>query len=251
LQNGLPEEEDTTKDGTLSLLYKTSKPGGNNWIQSITTIASPHDGSPMDSKTDANFTAVSQQMLTTFALAAGISSLDVDWLYDFDLEQFGLQRGSGESFKSYFQRVFDGPMFKPGFVDSASFDLRADSCKTFNNKTELTYPGTYYFTVSTSQTFACSFDGDQCPDWDMEIFLVPSGWSAGHLGDKPLCLADGYCFRKSEWSENDGLVPRRSSRGPENGIRNFVAQRDHPRTCAFFKCRWDNSNLMPGVWYTR
>ena len=132
-----------------------------------------------------------------------MGSLKVDWLYDFDLEHFGLERKSGESFESYFERIFDSAALQDNFVDNGMYDLGVEACWDFNNKTELTYPGTYYFSYSSSQTHGCGFGSNQCPDADIEIFMAPTAFIMGHIGDN-ICFKsrNNYCLNPAEWSEN-------------------------------------------------
>jgi triacylglycerol lipase len=269
LQNGASEEEAATGEST-SPLFKTNRPGGGNWIQSIHAIAAPFDGTPM-MELGQSILSFSKEMLLTFGLVAGISSLKLDWLYDFDLgkceneesltfsgwmtnhvillDQFGIQRQNGESFEDYFNRVFASSALQENFVDNAFYDLTLDGAAEFNAKAKLTYPNTYYFTYTSSQTFQCDIFGDHCPEADMEIFLAPTGFILGHLGNF-VCTKKGACTDR-QWAENDGVVPRRSSRSPQNGVQNFVAVTPYPTKCKLFKCDFDNSAIKPGTWYTR
>jgi len=120
----------------------------------------------------------------------------------------------------------------------ASWDLSPEWSRAFNAKTKLTYPKTYYFSYSTSQTFSCNFGTDQCADIDIEVWFIGTANTIGDLDG--VCDSDGYCFN-NDWEQNDGLVPIRSSKSPQNGIPSYVAPTVWTTPFAF----------LPAKWYTR
>lgn len=111
-----------------------------------------------------------------------------------------------------------------------------------NSRTDLSYPNTYYFAHSTSQTHLSG--SNFVPDWDGEVLLYPTAIIIGSVSDnafkcqtniqcnntntwcQPYATSNltNFCWWGAEtgaslhWEQNDGLVPRRSSRGPEIGV---------------------------------
>jgi triacylglycerol lipase len=239
LQKGLAAEV-SASGSAVSDVFKSPKPTGGNWIQSVTTISTPHDGSTLIPKLGSGLTNFIKDLIAFLAGIVGLTG-GVDWAYDFKLNQFGLSRGSGESFSSYQNRVFASPIFSNGFSDLASYDLSTEWSRTFNTKTALTYAGTFYFSVSTKKTFSCwnllEFRWDQCPDADMVILLSPTSLIIGDMqgtSDKT-----GYAFG-SDWNCNDGVVPCRSSASPQIGVNGYVAPQ-----------AWPSSGYTKGHWYTQ
>ena len=155
LQRGVSEEV-SASGSSVSLLFKpgTQKPGGGNWIQSITTISTPFDGSPLIDQLGNGLVNFIKDLVGVFAGIAELASSDPDWDFDFDLEHFGLKRGSSESFWTYYNRVFSSSIFNKGFKDFASYDLSVAGSVEFNKISSLTYAGTFYFSIATEHTKA-------------------------------------------------------------------------------------------------
>ena len=240
LQNGRPEEVAASGSGT-SPLFQASKPGGNNWIQSVITIAAPHDGSTLHTQLGGNLVDFIKNLLSVFTGIAGLDASATDWFYDFKLDQFGLTRGPSESFWSYYNRVFSSSIFEPGFKDLSSWDLSPQASRQFSALTKLTYPGTYYFSASTQQTSPCWFFY-QCADITIEALM---GTTANIMGDvNGVCDSGGYCFDGS-WDANDGLVPTRSSASPQVGISGYVAPLSWDSTKSSFTIsRWATAHYQ-------
>jgi len=235
IQNGAAAEV-AASGSSVSPLFATSKPGGTSWIRSITTVSTPHDGSTLEVVFGNNFVSVIKDVIAGFASILGLTSTSTDWLYDFQLGQFGLTRGADESFSSYYDRVFASSIWAPGFQDLSSYNLGTVWSKQFNSMTKLTYPGTYYFSFSTSETYDCWIN-EECADPSMEVFLAPFADLMGNIdGD---CDSSGDCFN-DVWEKTDGLVPVRSSASPQNGISGYVAPQSMP-TSGFQTQIWYNA----------
>jgi triacylglycerol lipase len=235
LQKGLSSE--TGSDRSILFKSGTQKSGGGNWIQSMTTIATPHDGSPLTAVLGTGFLEIIKDLLGAFAGVAMLTGDDPEWGFDFDLGHFGLNRNRGESFGAYKDRVMSSSIFNNGFKDLASWDLTPEWSREFNAKTELTYAGTFYFSIATVHTHACwnVFGWDQCPDLDMDPLMGVTGWIMGNLdGVKD---SQNYRFSNS-WEANDGVVPLRSSRSPQVGVRNYRAPTYWDMEGSWVKGRW-------------
>jgi triacylglycerol lipase len=92
LRAGSPN--DLAADSSLYDESRQANPfrGGKNWVSSITTLATPHDGTTL--ATGVQMLGFVQQLVGAAATAAGLSSGD-SVLYDLKLEQFGLKRNPG------------------------------------------------------------------------------------------------------------------------------------------------------------
>ena len=241
LHKGDAAEEQGTSSRDLSELFVTSKRGGGSWIESVTTISTPHDGSTLHTKLGNGFVEFIKDFIAFFVQMTGYVANSPDFLYNFDLEQFGLQRNSGESFSSYQSRVEASHVWSTNFKDIAAYDLSPEACEDFNKKTQLTYPDTYYFSISTYQTHPCGWLwGDDCPDLDMEAMLAPFAALIGNLdGMKD---SRGYAFGNND-EPNDGMVPLSSSRSPKRGVANYRSPRSWGSNFGFVKGLWYNKDV--------
>ncbi len=93
----LAEQQDADHAG----LFSGGKVG---WVRSVTTISTPHNGATLAYKLLPDYVPVVRGLVTTAAALAG-ASLEADNIYDFDLEQWDLEREPGESFATYTGRV--------------------------------------------------------------------------------------------------------------------------------------------------
>src|SRR5262245_58505317 len=144
----------------------------------MSTIASPYDGTTLPLKLGSDIVDTIKKIVGGFAGLTGLGGPAPGWSYDLMLDQFGLVKQPGEDTLTYINRALASSMFQPGFKDLSPWDLSPEASTIFNNQTSLTYPGTYYFSASTSQTTACIW-GHQCPNLNIEILLVPSALSMG------------------------------------------------------------------------
>jgi triacylglycerol lipase len=141
-------EEVQESGADVSPLFK----GGNKgWIRSVTTIATPHDGTTLVSALGGSLVGLIKNLVGGFAGIAGDSVVDL--LYDFDLDHFKLTRNGGEKFKDYRNRVMESRLWEPGFEDYAGYDLSLEGAKKMNQMGKQAYPETTYFSVITDQTF--------------------------------------------------------------------------------------------------
>jgi len=231
------------------------KGGNKGWIKSIHTISTPFNGSPLHTALGTSLVNNIKDIILAFGKAIDYVPFVGDWLYDFDLDQFGWGRNSGEDQWSYLSRVLGKGEFTNNFKDLASYDLGPQFAYEFNKKAPLVFPGTFYVTHTTSRTSGCS-PSDQCSD-GMEIIMSPTGniiGSMSHSGNScntnVQCTgSDTWCQSKSTtpvpfcwtdaWEQNDGLVPKRSSQGPEIGVSGYVAPSVHD-SAGYYS--W-------GIWY--
>ena len=91
LGQGAPAEIAATPAAELSPLFR----GGHAWVRSVTTLASPHDGTSLAMGIE-RLLPFARDALLGFAALAGIQPDELP--YDFKLDQWGLRRWSGETF---------------------------------------------------------------------------------------------------------------------------------------------------------
>ena len=216
LAQGAPEERAATPPGELSPLFQ----GNKSWVHSITTLASPHDGTSL---------AVADNQLLPFVrkaligLAALVGTELNDLPYDFKLEQWGLRRQPGEAFGAYLTRVEQSPIWHSR--DISSWDLSPDGAKELNRQFPA-QPEVYYVSWATSATVPLWPSRHQIP----RPTMLPQLWITAlfigaHTRDKP-----GDVRIDASWWENDGLVNTRSMAGPTlNSSDRIVTYSDPPQ----------------------
>lgn len=237
LRNGAPNE--LAADNTLNDESTQPNPfkGGKNWVSSITTLASPHDGTTLAS--GVQMLGIVQQLAGAAAAVAGLSSHDTA-LYDMKLDQWGLKRTPGESFTSYFNRVKASPIWSES-KNVSLWDLSPDGAKELNQKVAH-FNDVYYFSYQTSSTYKGLF-GKQYP-------IVST-----FLPFQPQSLFMGWYTRSgvpnrvdidSSWWENDSVVNSKSMLAPSGaplvtyngtpqiGKWNFMGKKKH----------WDHVDII-------
>ena len=180
---------------------------GNGWIKSITTLATPHNGSTLSNIIKNKFAIV-----TALMTLAGINpqrESTPGLLYSFELEQWGLTRVKNESFHAYIKRVFNT---LGDTKDIGTWDTSIAGAQELNSTVNFTTvdPEVYYFSYKNEKTF---FVGRQLymPDTTINPRLRSHAFFMGILspGD-PFGLGDG-------WRENDGAVNTISMVAPQLG----------------------------------
>ncbi len=107
LENGDPDELAFTTDGSINSLFT----GGKSWVSSITSIATPHDGS-QEAHIKCDIEPLTHQFVAAIAAIKGKNVNLGDLNYDFQLDQWGLKRKPGESRLDYSNRVIKSEIWK-------------------------------------------------------------------------------------------------------------------------------------------
>lgn len=213
LENGDKEEINETGDKTSPLFT-----GNKHWVDSITTICTPHDGS-QEAEIQENFEPFVHKF---FAAVAADAGLDPSSNPDFDLrlDQWGLRKNSNESFENYLNRVFKSNIWKKT-KDLSIWDLSLEGAKEFNLKVPA-LGDIYYFSVSTSDTHKDLLTKYQLPNINMHPLLIKSAIDMGvYTQDAP-----NKVKVDSNWWENDGLVSVRSAIAPHEGSSDKIINYD-------------------------
>ena len=194
LDQGDPEERRTTPVEELSPLYG----GGHPWLQSLTTIASPHDGTTLTRMREGVTETVRRVLALVGAMSAGAA------VYDLKLDQWGLQRTPGEGWADYRNRVLANPLWQ-GTQDFSAWDLCLEGARELNGGMRLP-PWLPAFSWSCAKTRPDGL-GHQVPAPRMNLL-----WTQGaRFMGRP---QEGLALDPS-WFVNDGVVNTRSMAGPK------------------------------------
>ena len=109
----------------MEILEKSALLGQANlkWIHSITTIATPHNG-----------TTMTELITNTFPFVhyfVGLAGVVGTRFYNFDLEQWNFTRRPDESWSSYVNRMRTHPAWETKNI--SSWDASLDGAKAMNN----------------------------------------------------------------------------------------------------------------------
>ena len=157
----------------------------NGWIQSVTTISTPHNGTTLAPIINNMFPYI-QSMVVWFDIIAPNA------IYDFDLDQWGFYQNEDEDLFSYIKRLRKSPISTT--TNFSSYDLSLEGSNQFNNLYE-TDQSTYYFSFSTTN------NNDPRLIYKIQSNLI--------------IKSNDY---SNEWRENDGIVNTISMLGPNNSI---------------------------------
>ena len=195
------------------------------WIASITSLATPHDGSTL-----ADIVTKTFPFVQYFIGLAGVVGTE---FYDFDLSQWSINRKPNETWSNYVQRMRSHKAWKTKNI--SSWDLSLDGARELNGFLNSS-PETYYFSYVFSATSKNESTGYHTPRKD--VFLLIRS-RAKLLGSK-IVFKEGGSETDSTWWENDGIVNTRSMGGPTTGQNGADPIVPYVKT----------DPLMQGQWYT-
>ena len=195
------------------------------WIHSITTIATPHNG-----------TTMAELVTNTFPFVqyfVGLAGVVGTRFYDFDLEQWNLTRKANESWSSYVSRMRTHPAWETKNI--SSWDASLDGAKAMNNYA-VASADIFYFSILTSITEKNADNHFHSPVRSAPLLIRAR---AKILGTKVGYWQDGT-ITDSTWYENDGLINTCSMAGPTTGTNG-------PDTITPLV---EKDVLISGQWYT-
>lgn len=205
LENGSLEEVARTGENTSPLFT-----GGKHWIESITTITTPHDGSQFDEVQNDLEPYFHRFVAALAAHSGGLDEEDV--VYDFKMEQWGLKKNPGESQESYVNRVFSSNIWRKDNKDLSLWDLSLEGAAELNSFAKA-QSDIYYFSISCTDTHKSLLSNHQLPNINMDPLIRYSATVMGRYTEN----RPGRIPVDSTWFENDGLVSKRSAIGPHSG----------------------------------
>jgi triacylglycerol esterase/lipase EstA (alpha/beta hydrolase family) len=207
LENG-SQDEMNCGQANISPLFT----GNKHWVDSITTIATPHDGSPVGEGFD-NMGPYLDDLLSTLGAITGTSQKP---FLDLDLDQWGLQRQPNESIESYYKRVFSSNIWTNS-KDNAMYDLSEEGAKQLNSWVKA-QSDIYYFSEACVDTHTDLLTQHQVPNINMYPFLMGFSFYIGQY----TMSTPGYVPVDKTWWTNDGLVSLPSAMGPHIGSQDTI-----------------------------
>ena len=195
-----------------------------NWIRSITTMSSPHNGTTL-----SDIVTKSVPFLQDFI---GLAAVMDNRFYSFDLEQWGFKKNNEESWSRYFTRIRSHSAW--GTKNFSSWDVSLEGARQLNT-VAVANKNIYYFSFATSNTHLDTLSGNHVPNKDMSLILRPN---ARAMGKKIDYWADSKST-DSTWFENDGIVNTISMMRPTTGLNG-------PDPITIHK---GNNDFVPGSWY--
>ena len=180
------------------------------WVKSVTTIATPNDGTTLAYRV-VDWVPVVQQLVTGIAGAANATGANK--IYDFKMDQWqiGPQTGS-ESFSAYVNRVMSSPLWSSGVKDLSPYDLSPAGAMAENDWVK-DQPGVYYFSWSTNASYSGWLTGWSYPNLDANL-LIGAFAGPGFMGNY---LRDGRPFAPvadSSWWPSDAVVNTAAQKAP-------------------------------------
>ncbi|GAA0077238.1 esterase EstA [Clostridium sp. CTA-5] len=208
------EEERAYGQNNLSPLFE----GGKHWIHSVTTIATPNDGT-----TAADGNPIVDMASPAFGIlgaATGHNAL-VQNVFDFKLDQWGLTKRRNELQFSYLRRLLNSDIWYKT-KDISSYDLSTYGAEELN-KWVKAQPDVYYFSWTVCATKESILTGHQIPQPGvMNKMFYPNSFVMGKYTRNEA----GKPVIDESWWPNDGYVNCISENGPKLGSHDVIVDYD-------------------------
>lgn len=201
--------------------------GGQSWIHSVTSLATPHNGSTFADQ--ESLIPLIKKMVIDIASVAGAKSEAI--VYDFKLEQWGLKRNAGEAFHNYMNRVMNSSVWKSN--DISAYDLTTYGAQELNSWVT-TNPHVYYFSHIGNASYRGLLTGNYYPMITMNPMMMGSSKLMGSYTRK-----NKEPVIDKTWFPNDGLVNVVSGKYP-------MGQANQPYNGEVEKGVWNYLPTMEG-----
>lgn len=183
------------------------------WVRSVTTISTPHNGATLYYLLLDGGIPFVRKLVTSVAALAGIVP-GIEKIYDFSLEQWGLEQQPGESWNAYAQRVEDSGIWNT--EDYSGHDVTPEAALTAEPDSR----NVYYFSFTTKASVRGLLTGWEYPRLDMNPVLMPVAFPS------PIFMGLGNYIRNlpgrividSKWWPNDGAANTYGMSGPAGSI---------------------------------
>jgi triacylglycerol lipase len=213
LAEGSEEERIATTEG-LSPLFE----GNKSWVNSVTTISSPHDGTTLADGVNM-LKNLGKDMIIAFATIAGCTSQPV---YDFKLDQWGISKDDYDDFYDYSKKVYNSSVWDSSNKDFSIWDLSTDGASEINGWVKA-QPDVYYFSYTTAATKERLFSDKHIPlPIIMNSLFIPTSTFIGRYTRDE---SDRVTIDE-EWFENDGVVNAISQNGPKINSTDEIVEYD-------------------------
>ena len=194
------EAEQAASPDDVSELFKGGK---GEYINSVTTLCSPHNGSTL-------YYVLDKENLISAALgflraAGGITDAFKGGIIDFQLEHFGIFSDSADTSSLFNNSFMNGK-------DNAFYDLSPHGAKELN-ETIKTVDSVYYFSYVYCTTEKSPLTGKETPKLSTMLVLMPIARLIGGYTN----TSDSAPVKIDEsWLPNDGLVNVVSAQSPSD-----------------------------------
>ena len=185
--------------------------GKGDWVNSVTTLCAPHNGSSLTEvlNTVGGVVGITDttEMLIKLCFSVAEVGSGASSVYDFKLDQFGISSVSGDT--AEMEKAISAVTESGN--DHAGYDLSPDGAAKLNETIQIV-EDVYYFSYSYSTTKEGSFLRTQVPETSTLPVLYPFALA---MGSYKGTTAGGISIDET-WQENDGLVSVVSARYPFN-----------------------------------
>ncbi len=208
----------------------------NSWVQSVTTLATPNDGTTLADAAGDFLGDKINHIMTIVAGAAGKKYKNE--CYDFKLDQWGLRREPNESFQEYVKKVKQSNLWK-NTKDICVWDLSVEGAAE-QNKWVKERDDVYYFSYSCMATRSSIVSGHELPQIGV---MNPLFWPNAIIMGRYERYTPGMIKITPEWFPNDGYVNTISQDGPKLGRSKVnIRQYDGSKMGVY------DGTAVPGVW---
>jgi triacylglycerol lipase len=181
-----------------------------SWVKSVTTIATPNDGTTLAYRI-VDWVPVVQQLVTGIAGVANATGANK--IYDFKMDQWRIgPQTSTETFSQYMNRVMGSPLWSSGIKDLSPYDLSPAGAMAENDWVK-DQPNVYYFSYSTNSSYTGFLTGWSYPNLDTNL-LISAFAGPGFMGNY---TRDGRPFppvSESSWFPSDAVVNTVAQKAP-------------------------------------
>jgi triacylglycerol lipase len=198
------------------------KGGKGEFVNSVTTLCSPHNGSTLFYVVDKG--KLVETALSVLFATGGIGNLYNSSLIDFQLEHFGIKSGEEETIS-----LVNGD-FSNG-KDNAFYDLSPDGAMELNESIKLV-DSVYYFSFAYNTTKKSPLSNHQIPISSTMVVLMPIATLIGRYTNTS---ATATIKIDDSWLPNDGLVN--------------VVSAQYPTGDTFVEYNSGLEELQRGQWY--
>ena len=181
-----------------------------NWVRSVTTIASPNDGTTLAYRV-VDWVPFVQQLVTGIAGVSGATGGNA--LYDFKFDQWGVgPRTAAESLGAYVNRITSLPLWNSGVKDLSPYDLSPAGAMAENDWVK-EQPGVTYFSWVTHSSFTGILTGWSYPNVDTNpligVFAGPGFMGNYYRDSRPMPPVSD-----SSWFPSDAVVNSIAQKAP-------------------------------------
>jgi triacylglycerol lipase len=216
LEEGDEAESRATPAEELSPLFAGGHSGEAAWVRSVTSLASPHDGTPAAFHYNTANPGLRRFAAGLYYRAVGRTPRDgqeaqaggCTLALDLHLEAWGLAPAPGES-RCRFRRRFAEAEDWWRSRDTGMWDGSPQGARELNLRAAAR-PDVYYFSWATEQTTRDPLSGRQVPEPGMSFLIYSQAAYIGGFGSDPA------------WWPNDGIVSTCSMDGPALGSEDRI-----------------------------